>query len=116
MTAVRSARLVALVLVFVASCAMQVAHAAPEGNPLGLVIAYQTTPANRPALRQQMRDNELKQFESWKRDGALQDYRILFSRYVDSANWDMMALHCTRWLDSPWANPAPISLGTSPAL
>ena len=110
----RFARFAGIVLALAAAMFMHHAAAAEEA-PLGLVIAYQTTPANRPVLRQQMREAELPQFEKWKREGVLQDYRILFSRYVDSANWDMMALltfkpaGLERWKKIEETNPAGLS-------
>src|SRR5689334_6528468 len=81
-TAFRCVRLLAIALALAAS-AFAVSARASDGSPVGLVITYQTAPANRPVLRQQMRESELRRFERWKQDGVLQDYRILFSRYVD---------------------------------
>jgi len=87
-----------------------------DSGPLALVITYQTTPGNRAALRQQMQSGELPQFQKWKDDGVLQDYRFLFSRYADSANWDMMALlsfakyaDLERWRQIEQTNPAGLS-------
>ncbi|HMD76684.1 MAG TPA: hypothetical protein VKG86_04840 [Terracidiphilus sp.] len=39
-----------------------------------------------------MLDKGLKQLETWRADGIVGDYHILFSRYVDTNNWDMLAL------------------------
>jgi len=34
----------------------------------------------------------IQQFEEWKTRGILAEYHVLFSRYVDTDNWDMLAL------------------------
>ncbi len=61
-------------------------------SPRSLIITYHTTPANRGALRAYMRNSGLKDFAQWKQQGAVQDYHVYFNRYVDSNNWDMLAL------------------------
>ncbi len=63
-----------------------------ETGPTTLVIQYRCPPNNRVQLRQFMRDQGLKQLESWKRNSILAGYRVLFSRYVDTNNWDMAAI------------------------
>jgi hypothetical protein len=87
-----------------------------DAGPLALVITYATTPANRLALRQQMQSGDLPQFQKWKEQGVLKDYRFLFSRYADSATWDMMALltfekysDVGRWKQIEQTNPAGLS-------
>jgi hypothetical protein len=60
--------------------------------PRSLVITYHTLPANRIALRKAMLDGGLEQFAGYKRQGVLTDYHVYFNRYVDSDNWDMLAL------------------------
>lgn len=57
-----------------------------------LVVTYHVAPVNRPAFRQELETSGLRQFERWKSEGILNSYRILFSRYADSDNWDAMAL------------------------
>jgi hypothetical protein len=32
----------------------------------------------------------LKQFTNWKEQGLIKDYRVFWSRYTDSQNWDML--------------------------
>ena len=63
-----------------------------ETGPTSLVIQYRCLPNQRLQLRQFMRDKGLPQFEGWKRNSVVAGYRILFSRYVDTNNWDMMVL------------------------
>src|ERR1700726_2465511 len=63
-----------------------------ESGPRTLVITYHTSPANRLAFRQELEQSGVRQLQRWKDDGVLQSYRILFNRYVDSANWDAMTM------------------------
>jgi len=63
-----------------------------ESGPRTLIITYHTLPANRLAFRQELEQSGIRQLQRWKDDGVLQGYRILFNRYVDSVNWDAMAL------------------------
>jgi hypothetical protein len=112
-------RLAALGLAAFATLALATSALAADtrdGGPLGLVITYQTTPGNRVALRQQMEQVDLRQFQKWKDEGVLQDYRVLFSRYVDTNNWDMLAFirfakysDLERWKRIEQSNPAGLS-------
>src|SRR5579859_449033 len=61
-------------------------------GPLALVITYHTLPGNRLALRRQFETAELGHFQHWKDQRILQNYRVLFSRHVDSGTWDAAAL------------------------
>jgi hypothetical protein len=61
-----------------------------DPGPATLVITYRCVPSQRIKLRQHMRDDGLRRFEDWRRNAILQNYRVLFSRYVDTNNWDMM--------------------------
>ena len=63
-----------------------------ESAPRTLVITYHVAPANRLAFRREMEQSGLRQLQRWKDDGVLQSYRVLMNRYVDSTNWDAMAL------------------------
>jgi hypothetical protein len=96
-----------------------------ESGPRTLVITYHTSPANRLAFRQELEQSGVRQLQRWKDDGALQSYRVLFNRYVDSANWDAIALvtfakesDIERWkrveLEAPAGlSPKALSLATS---
>lgn len=87
-----------------------------------LVVEYKTAPAKRIALRTYMQDQGLKQLEAWKKEGRLFDYRVLFSRYVDNKNWDMLTLlrfadatQAARWKEVERLMPAglpPATLAT----
>jgi hypothetical protein len=112
-------RLAALALALLLALLFAPGAAAADGRddgPLTLAITYHVAPANRAALREQMEGAELAQFQAWKDEGILQDYRVLFSRYVDTANWDMLALltfaryaDVERWKRIEQTHPAGLS-------
>ncbi|WP_329741403.1 hypothetical protein [Dyella sp. A6] len=64
----------------------------PDNRGLSLIIEYQTTPPNRPMLRQELTQSTVQTFAKWEHDGRLTHYKLLFSRYADSGNWDAMAI------------------------
>jgi hypothetical protein len=55
-------------------------------------MAYHTLPGDRLALKEYMQVTGLKQFAGWRDQGLIKDYRIYWSRYADSLNWDMLAV------------------------
>ena len=78
-----------------------------------LIITYQTTPANRPALRRAMEQSTALELARWKRDGRIKQYNLLFNRYADSDNWDALAVltfatpdDLYRWRDIERTRPA----------
>lgn len=82
-------------------------------GPLQLVIMVHTQPQHRVALRQAMETAGLQQYAQWKREGMLADYRVLFNRYVDNENWDLMTVltfadhaAASRWKDVERVTPA----------
>jgi len=84
-----------------------------EIGPIDLAITYEVKPADRPALRALMQSEGLRNFEQWKKAGLLTDYKLLFSRFPDAPNWDMMALltftsyaAATRWKEIERTHPA----------
>jgi hypothetical protein len=80
-------------LIAAAICQAQEPYSKLRANgPLALAITYRCEPKYRPTLRQRMTATGVKNFEGWKREGILQDYRILFNTYLDSDTFDMMAL------------------------
>lgn len=91
--------------------------AEPSANDaLSLIITYQTTPANRPALRQAVEQSTARELARWKRDGRLKQYNLLFNRYADSDNWDAMAVltfatpdDLYRWREVERTQPAALS-------
>ena len=92
------------------------ATAPADGDALSLIITYQTAPANRPALRHELEQSTAQELARWKRDGHLKQYNVLFNRYVDSDNWDAMAVltfstpeDLYRWRAVERARPAALS-------
>ncbi len=84
-----------------------------DGGMTTLVIEYRTAPANRPALRQHMEREGLDQLATWKREGRLKDYKVLFGRYADAPVWDMLLLvnfadvaQAARWKEIERTHPA----------
>lgn len=74
--------------------AVRASGAAPpsDNQGLSLVVEYQTAPANRPLLRHELVQSTAGKLAQWERDGRLTQYKLLFSRYADSGNWDAMAI------------------------
>jgi hypothetical protein len=73
------------------------ARAAPLADPTvagttSVVLEYHVSPVNRLALRQFMQSEGLAQLDRWKREGLLSNYKVLFNRWVDNQNWDMMTV------------------------
>jgi len=70
-------------------------HAFAQANvrdvgPTNLLLLYKCEPAKRVALREYMLSKGVVQFKQWKAEGVLAGEQVLFSRYVDSENWDML--------------------------
>ena len=61
-----------------------------EAGPRVLIITYHTTPAHRATFRHELEESAA-QWRRWKEEGVLQDYRVVYNRYVDSANWHPFA-------------------------
>jgi hypothetical protein len=62
-----------------------------DSGPATLIIQYRCPIGSRAALRIAAKSEGVAQFERWKTSGLLAGYHLLFSRYVDNNNWDMMA-------------------------
>lgn len=63
-----------------------------DSGPATLTMAYHTLPGDRLALKEYMQVTGLKQFANWREQGLIKDYRIYWSRYADSLNWDMLVI------------------------
>jgi hypothetical protein len=61
-----------------------------ETGPQSLVIAYRVKPERRVALRSAMEQDGVARFATWKQQGWLKDYRILFNSYLDSETYDLL--------------------------
>lgn len=57
-----------------------------------LMIAYRTPPGDRLAFRREMAEKGLARLQELKEQGVLQAYRVLANRYVETGEWDVMAL------------------------
>ena len=86
--------------------------------PASLIITYHVAPAARPAFRRELETTGVQQFQAWKNVGMLSTYRLLFSRYADSDNWDAMALltfpsvaEAERWRGVERESPAGLTQG-----
>lgn len=99
MTFARLARLALFVVPGLAGMCAAAVPGAPDiasdpraAAPLQLVITARVAPDQRLTLRRVMQTEGLARYADLKADGILSDYRIFFSRYVDTENWDMMSL------------------------
>jgi hypothetical protein len=71
--------------------AITLANADPlDQGPMTLTLQYHTAPGDRMALKDYMHTTGLKQWAGWREQGLVKDYRIFWSRYTDSLNWDML--------------------------
>jgi hypothetical protein len=127
----RKGRKLSFVLLLYAPIVWSQTNPHAESGPRTLIFTYKCTPAQRLALRGYMSHGGLKQLEQWKNNGILSGYRVLFSRYVDNDNWDMMTLlsfadstALSRWRDVERQSPAGLnsealatvtSISTTPA-
>lgn len=60
--------------------------------PIYVVTSYRCRPDLRVAFREYMSTTGVQRFEQWKRQGVMEDYKILFNCFVDEAVWDMTVL------------------------
>lgn len=66
------------------------AHAADDA--LTLVITYRVSPPNRVAFRREIADDVTARLRRAQQEGRVASYRLLASRYVESGDWDVLAL------------------------
>ena len=57
-----------------------------------LIVVYQAAPHNRAAFLREVQSSGAQSLQRWKDEGALEGYRLLVSRYLDSRTWDAMAI------------------------
>lgn len=80
------------------------AIAFPSAENAGtLIVSLQASPPNRAAFRRALEDSGARQLQRWKNEGALQGYRLLFSRHLDSRGWDALAILTVKDVAS-WKN------------
>jgi hypothetical protein len=73
-------------------CAQEPYSGLPHTGPTTLLIAYKCKAENRVALREHMLKVGLANFEKWKKEGILSEYRILWKSYLDSETYDLLFL------------------------
>jgi len=107
------------VLLFAAAFLAPAQPTRKESGPQSLVIQYHSTLAGRPSLCESIRSEGLDSLEDWKSRGAVASYHLLFSRYIDTNNWDMLAIvnfrsynDAVRWKDVESRRPAGLPLQT----
>jgi len=57
-----------------------------------LMILYRCSPDKRPVLRSYMEQHGIPRLRKMITSGAIANEKVLFSRYVDTDNWDMLVL------------------------
>jgi hypothetical protein len=82
--------ILAAALAFV-SMAARAADPLDEG-PTTLTLEYRTAAGDRLTLKDYMVTTGLKQIASWREEGLITESRVLWSRYADHANWDMLVM------------------------
>ena len=85
-------------------------------GPLTLLIAYKCKPRDRVKLRERMVNSEIVNFKKWQSEGLVKDYHVLFSRYLDTDNYDMFLLlmfdtysNVSRWKEIEKTSPGGLS-------
>lgn len=63
-----------------------------DTGPLTLLITYRCDPVNRPAFRSYQKSDGIAQFDKWKEEGIIKEYRFFFNWYVDDGTWDAMTM------------------------
>jgi hypothetical protein len=74
------------------SAQTQAAMSERDTGPKHLIITYHCPPATRAAFREFMTAQGLRSFASWKSQGVLKDYHVLFNWFVDADAWDMLSI------------------------
>lgn len=64
----------------------------PAAAPPALVVTLRARPADRPALRQAVEKVQAAALKRWRASGLLTGYRLLFARYPDAGQWDVLEL------------------------
>ena len=107
-------RLLALLVVAITAIAQQ--QPSDDSIPSTLAITYFSKPADRVAFRDYMVHTGLRQFQKWKTDGLFNNYRVLFSSYLDTDTPAMIVLldffnpaAATRWMKIEDSMPGGLS-------
>src|SRR5258706_4068967 len=70
----------------------QAAMSERDTGPKHLIITYHCPPATRAAFREFMTREGMRNFATWKGQGVLKDYHVLFNWFVDADAWDMLSI------------------------
>jgi hypothetical protein len=81
---------VLLLLSIAGTAAAQVPANVREAGTTSLLLLYKCMPENRPAFRSYLQRTERPRLRAMQKAGSLAEERILFSRYVDTENWDAL--------------------------
>jgi hypothetical protein len=99
--------------VTVATLAAQVPANVREVGTTSLMILYRCSPDKRSALRSYMEQDGIPRLRKMITSGAIANEKVLFSRYVDTDNWDMLVLldfpspsKAAQWQAQERENPA----------
>lgn len=79
-------------LLIAAAFILPLTHVAQADDSVSLIQAYKAKPADRPAFRAWLQKAGIKQFETWKKAGKIQNYLILFNPYVPNSQSDDVTL------------------------
>jgi hypothetical protein len=77
-------------MLIVTTGAAQVPADVRDNGTTRLLLLYKCKPENRPAFRAYLRRTELPRLRAMQKAGSLSEDTILFSRYVDTENWDAL--------------------------
>lgn len=117
--AARAGRMLAYVLAILCTCPAIAATAAPPVEVgaapqpgSAIVITYRSSIADRPLLRREVLKELVPRLETWRRDGTISGYQLLFNSFVDSKTWDLLAIlnfrdfdGIERWRDIERSSP-----------
>ena len=84
-------RLARAILFFASALLLGGQQDSSDNGPTSLLIFYKCYPNQRVQLSQTMH-SAVQRFEQLRVNGVLAGYRVLFSRYVDTDNWDALAV------------------------
>jgi hypothetical protein len=104
-----------LTLILVTAFYMAAEEDQKQTGPTTLVIQYHCPPGQRTPLRQAA-VNSLPRYEALKTNGVLAGYHLLFSRYVNTNSWDLLAVlnfrtfaDVAKWKEVELRDPAGLS-------
>lgn len=88
--AISHCRRVLLLIAVAVPCAAQVPANVRDTGTTSLVLLYRCRPEDRPAFRGYLQRNMLPRLRRMEQAGTLAQETVLFSRYVDTDNWNAL--------------------------